>query len=159
MKKLLIGLLLTTTFTSWAAVADSENSNTVYANATEYKLDANLPEPFARTTAAQVSMNSAENDVTLIFIMDETEGIEITFDIISDVTDKCHNREITAGPPAGSTPYYKDFEIKVIDYSKNTCSEIKVASPTFASLRTFEVGHNAKTYSTIFAEAFRVEKN
>ncbi|MGZ3789188.1 MAG: hypothetical protein ACXVLQ_11735 [Bacteriovorax sp.] len=155
MKKLLLGLLLSTVITSaWAKNPEAEKV-VVYANATEFKLDPNLPEPFARTTAAQVSLNPTENDLTLTFIMDESEGIEVTFDITSDNTDKCNNREIVAAPPAGSTPYYKDFEIKVIDYSKNTCADLKVPAPTFASLKTYEVGHKTTTYSTIFAEAFK----
>jgi hypothetical protein len=157
MKKLLLGFFLFASVTG--AMADSGHNAVVYANATEFKLDPKLPEPFARTTFAQISLNSVEKDVTLIFIMDETEGIEITFDVISDKTDKCHNREVVAGPPAGSTPYYKDFEIKVIDYSKNTCPELKIPAPTFASLKTYEVGHKATTYTTIFAEALHAEKN
>ncbi|MDD4976185.1 MAG: hypothetical protein PHY93_17645 [Bacteriovorax sp.] len=159
MKKLLLALLLSTAITNaWAKNNEAEKKVIVYANATAFTLDANLPEPFSRTVAVQVSLNPIENDATLTFLMDESEGIEVTFDIISDTTDKCNNREIVAGPPVGSTPYYKDFEIKVIDYSKNTCKDLKVPAATFASLKTYEVGHKTTTYSTILAEALQPEK-
>lgn len=97
-----------------------------------------------------------EQAITLMLIMSESEGIDITFPIVNDETDNCHNRTITAAPPAGSTPYYKDFEIKVTDYSQNQCDTVQAPAPTFATLKSYEVRKNVKTLSNFYAEKLQV---
>lgn len=157
MKTLLLTVLLFAVGTTSFAKSKPQIVNQ-YANVTQMTLDPNLPEPFARTQEAQIVLKYTEQAATLLFAMDETEGIEVTFPITSDVTDKCQVRTVTATPPENSTPYYKDFEIKVIDYSANTCSSTKVEAPTIATLRSYEVGVNAKTLSTFKADRLTVYK-
>lgn len=137
--------------------AASKTKNVIYTNATSFKLDPKLPEPFARTVAAQIMINEVEEDASLIFIMDEagTEGIEVTFPTTSDSTDACNVRTVVAAPPEGSTPYYNDFEIKIIDSSKSTCSNNAVQAPVVATLKTYEVGHKSTTLSTLLADKFK----
>lgn len=153
-------LLLTLAFLGIAtqSLAAETKTGTEYANATKMELDPKLPEPFARTQAAQMILNYDEQDVTLVFLMSETEGIEVTFPITSDVTDICNNRTVIATPPAESTPYYKDFEIKVVDYSKNSCDTVKVPAPTVATLKSYEVHHKSTTFSTLYAEKLQPGK-
>lgn len=153
LKQLFVMMVLTlTAFTVQAAKPTSGN---YYANATQFNLDPKLPEPFARTQAAQVIVSFEHQDVSLIFIMSDSEGIDVTFPMVSDKTDRCNVREIIAAPPAGSTPYYKDFEIKVIDYSENTCDSVKAPSATVATLKSYEVRHQTTTHSTILAEGLK----
>jgi hypothetical protein len=147
------GLFLSLSFAG-AAVAKPTSGNFV-AVANHFELDSKLPEPFARAKTVHVYVNHDYHDASLVFLVSEAEGIEITFPIVKDSTDECNNREIIAAPPEGSTPYYKDFEIKVIDYSENKCENLKIAAPTFASLKSYEVRHKATTHSTILAEALK----
>ncbi|MGZ3770580.1 MAG: hypothetical protein ACXVCP_13415 [Bdellovibrio sp.] len=157
MKHLFITLLvLGAGLNSFAAKA---NKGTQYANATKMELDSKLPEPFARTQAAQMILDYDQHDATLVFLMSETEGIEVTFPITSDVTDNCNNRTIIATPPEGSTPYYKEFEIKVVDYSENTCGNIRPAAPTVATLKSYEVNHKSSTLSTLYADKLQIGKS
>jgi hypothetical protein len=123
-----------------------------YAKSTSFQLDPKLPEPFSRAQIVYVMVNYDQQDVSLVFWMSDSEGIDVTFPMVRGQTDACGNVEIIAAPPAGSTPYYKDFEIKVIDYRGNKCEQVKVPAPTFASLKSYEVRHQATTYSTILAE-------
>lgn len=150
---LLLGTMLVLGFSAHATQPTKGN---YYANATDFKLDPKLPEPFARTAAVQVLVNHDLQDASLVFLMSEAEGIDVTFPIVKDTTDNCNVREITAAPPEGSTPYYKDFEIKVIDYSGNTCDSTKVPAATFATLKSYEVHHKSTTYSTILAEPLKI---
>lgn len=140
-----------------ASAANEKAPNSEYANFTKMELDPMLPEPFARTQAAQVIVNNKEQDVSLAFLMSESEGIEVTFPITSDVTDECHNRTVVAAPPFNSTPYYKDFEIKVIDYRKNTCATTPEAV-TVVTLKSYEVNTNSKTLSKLYAGALQPNK-
>lgn len=156
MKQVFLALLLLGIGTQSFAAKLTTGSQ--YANATKMELDSRLPEPFARTQAAQMILNYDEKDATLLFLMSEEEGIEVTFPITSDVTDTCNNRTIIATPPANSTPYYKDFEIKVIDYSENTCDSVTAAAPTVATLKSYEVGSNSKTLSTLYAGKLQVSR-
>ncbi|MGZ3772775.1 MAG: hypothetical protein ACXVCY_07995 [Pseudobdellovibrionaceae bacterium] len=145
---ILAGLLLGLGAQSYAA---KPTTGAHYAVVTKMDLDAKLPEPFARTKAAQVALDFDEKDATLTFIMSEQEGVEITFPITSDSTDACNNRTVIATPPADSTPYYKDFEIKITDYSENTCDSVKAAATTVATLKSYEVGYKSTTLSTLLA--------
>jgi hypothetical protein len=156
MKHIFLGLLLLGAGTQGFAAKSTTGSQ--YTDVTKMELDPKLPEPFARTQSAQVILNYDEKDATLNFLMGETEGIEVTFPITSDSTDTCNNRTIIATPPSNSTPYYKDFEIKVIDYSENTCSSVTMTAPTVATLRSYEVGSNSKTLSTLFGGTFQEYK-
>lgn len=156
MKHVFLALLLVGFATQSFAAKTTTGSE--YANVTKMVLDPKLPEPFARTQQAQMVLNYDEQDITLIFLMSEKEGIEITFPITSDATDACNNRTIVATPPAGSTPYYKDFEIKVIDYSGNTCSSVTPAAPTLATLKSYEIHHKSTTFSTLYGEKLQVFK-
>ena len=145
--KLAIILLTNITLFLTINVNASEGDHVnLYANSTEFNLDPKLPEPFSRTKGVQVLVNGDYQDVSLLFLISETEGIEITFPIVKDSIDQCQNREIIAAPPAGSTPYYKDFEIRVIDYSKNNCDNLKLPAMTYASLKSYEVRHQATTF-------------
>jgi hypothetical protein len=158
MKKLVKVLMMSclSLFTAVSAHAAKPQNGVHYANATNFNMDPKLPEPFSRSQAAQVIVDLDEESITLVFLMSDSEGINITFPLVSDLTDACGNRELIAAPPAGSTPYYKDFEIKVIDYTENNCASVKVPAPTFASLKSYEVRHKATTYSTLFAPALQV---
>ena len=153
--KILITTLVLTLISS-NSFAASKTKEVFYTNATNFKLDPKLPEPFARTVAAQVMINEIEEDASLIFVMDEegSEGIEVTFPTTSDSTDKCNVRTIVATPPAGSTPYYKDFEIKIVDSSNTTCTLAPTQAPVIATLKTYEVGHKTTTLSTLQANKF-----
>ena len=155
MKFLITALLLT--LISSNSFAASKTKNVFYTNVTDFKLDPNLPEPFARTMAAQIMINEVEEDASLIFIMDEqgTEGIEVTFPTTFDSTDKCNVRTVVAAPPEGSTPYYNDFEIKIIDSSNSTCPLAPNQSPVIATLKTYEVGHKTTTLSSLSAGKFQ----
>lgn len=146
-------------FVSAMSLAIVPEKGSFYANATKFELDPKLPEPFSRTQTAQVIVNYDQQDVSLIFLMSDSEGIDVTFPMISVKKDACGVKEIVAAPPAGSTPYYKDFEIKVIDYSEKTCEQVQAPAPTFASLKSFEVRHQATTYSTIHAESLQPSPN
>jgi hypothetical protein len=153
---LMIGLALLGL--SHNAMAEKAKTGSYYANANKFELDPNLPEPFARTTAAQVIVNHDQAAVGLVFLMSETEGINVDFPIVKDTTDACNNREILAVPPSDSTPYYKDFEIKVIDYSENTCANVEVPAATFATLRSYEVKKDVKTFSKLYAEKLKISE-
>lgn len=157
MKTLIVALtlILGTSTVSFAANSATATKGRYYANATKLDLDPKLPEPFARTQAAQVFVNHDEQDISLVFLMSESEGIDVTFPTVSDLTDTCGIRTIIAAPPAGSTPYYKDFEIKVIDYSANHCTETTPPATTVATLKSYEVHHKATTFSTILAEPLK----
>jgi hypothetical protein len=157
MSRKILGALgaLMLVFTAVSAQATKPTKGNYVADATTIQLDPKLPEPFARAKAVQIYTNFDYQDVTLFFYISDSEGIEITFPIVKDSVDSCSNREIIAAPPEGSTPYYKDFEIKVIDYSENSCDNIKVAAPTFASLRSYEVRHKATTQSSFLAGFFK----
>jgi hypothetical protein len=160
MKHIFLGLLFLGVGTQCFAAKSTTGSH--YTDVTKMELDPKLPEPFARTKAAQVILNFNEQDATLVFLMSDEEGIEVTFPITSDATDNCNNRTITATPPAGSTPYYKDFEIKVTDYSENTCSSLTAAAPTVATLKSYEVGSKSKTLSTLLGgklQEYKPEKS
>lgn len=153
MKALLLSVaMIAVGATSFADTTSSAKVVDQYANVTKMTLDPHLPEPFARTTAAQVILKNTEAEATLIFIMDESEGIEVTFPITSDMTDACNVRTVIATPPSDSTPYAKDFEIKVVDYSNNTCKDKKVEAPTVATLTSYEVQYKSKTFSSFLAE-------
>lgn len=155
MKHVFLGLLLLGVGTQSFA---GKTTGSQYANVTKMSLDPKLPEPFARTQAAQMILNYDEQDATLIFLMDETEGIEVTFPITSDSTDNCNVRTIVATPPSNSTPYYKDFEIKIVDYSGLTCETVPVVAPTVATLKSYEVGSDSKTLSTLYGEKLQAGK-
>lgn len=144
---------------SQSGMAEKAKTGSYYANVNKFELDANLPEPFARTTAAQVIVNYDQSELVLMFLMSESEGIEVAFPIVKDTVDACNNREIQAIPPSNSTPYYKDFEIKVVDYSENTCANVQVPSATYATLRSYEVGKNVTTFSKLYAEALNIVKD
>ncbi|MGZ3745241.1 MAG: hypothetical protein ACXVB1_05695 [Pseudobdellovibrionaceae bacterium] len=148
MKQVFLMLLLLGVGTQ--SFAEKSTRGSFYTDVNKMELDPKLPEPFARTKTAQVILNYDEHDATLIFTMSDSEGIEVTFPITSDATDNCNNRTIIATPPSNSTPYYKDFEIKVVDSSDNTCDSVNAAAPTVATLRSYEVGSNSKTLSTLF---------
>lgn len=137
--------------------ADS-NTGLQYADVTKMELDPNLPEPFARTQVAQVMIDNNDQAATLMFLMAEDEGIEVTFPIVSDMTDACSNRTVIGAPPAGSTPYYKDFEIKIVDYSANTCTNIQPLAQTVATLKSYEVRHKTTTLSTLLAGKLKTGK-
>jgi hypothetical protein len=155
MSALLLILISSNTF------AASKTKNIFYSNVTSFRLDPKLPEPFARTIAAQIMINEVEQDASLIFIMDEneTEGIEVTFPTTSDSTDACNVRTIVAAPPEGTTPYYNDFEIKIIDSSNSKCPKAPNQAPVVATLRTYEVGHKSTTLSTLLADKFKKVEN
>ncbi len=139
-----------------SAQAAKPTKGNYYANATDFQLDPKLPEPFARTRAIQVLVNFDFQDASLVFLMSESEVIEVTFPIVKDTTDNCNIREVIAAPPEGSTPYYKDFEIKVTDYSENICENIKAPAATVASLKSYEVHHKSTTQSNILAEQLKI---
>lgn len=155
--QLLATLAALSFFTPGTNVFASEGGQVRSANMTHLNLDPKLPEPFARTQAGLVSIDSTSKDATLVFIMSESEGIEVTFPIIQEMTDACNNTVTVAAPPASSTPYAKDFEIKIIDYTGNTCAEIKPEAPTVATLKSYEVSHKSTTLSTFHAEALKAQ--
>ncbi len=155
MTTLLVILISSNTF------AASKTKNVFYTNVTSFKLDPKLPEPFARTIAAQIMINEVEEDASLIFIMDEneSEGIEVTFPTTSDSTDACNVRTVVAAPPEGSTPHYNDFEIKIIDSSNTKCPIAPNQAAVIATLKTYEVGHKSTTLSTLLADKFKKAEN
>lgn len=149
-------ILATTLLTVVAANAETAATENFYADATSFQLDPKLPEPFARTKAIQVQVSFEHKDLGLVFVMKPNEEwIDVYFPLVSDKTDACNVRELIAAPPAGSTPYYKDFEIKVLDYSKNICDHVNAPAATVATLKSFEVRHNSTTLSTILAETLK----
>jgi|GEM_PF-5760163 len=139
--------------------ADPSDEKIKMANFTKMILDPKLPEPFSRSQGGIVMINQSQQDATLVFYMSDSEGIEITFPITSINKDTCNNTTTVATPPPGSTPYYKDFEIKVIDYSGNTCAEIKPEALTIATLKSYEVHYKTTTLSTMHAGALVENKN
>ena len=148
----LAGTILTAAIAAQAAKPTAGN---FVAESESFQLDPKLPEPFARSKTIQVYVNFDYKDVSLVFGISEKEGIEVTFPIVKDSTDTCNIREIIAAPPEGSTPYYKDFEIKVIDYSENTCNSITAPAMTVATLKSYEVHYKTTTESKILAGAFK----
>ncbi|MEY4617778.1 MAG: hypothetical protein RJB66_2738 [Pseudomonadota bacterium] len=145
-----------TVLTAIAAQAEKPMTGNFYADATNAQLDPKLPEPFARTKAVQVQVSFEHKDLGLVFVMvPNEEWIDVFFPLVSDKTDACNVRELIAAPPAGSTPYYKDFEIKVIDYSENICDDVKAPAPTVATLKSYEVRHKSTTHSTILADSLK----
>ena len=151
-RSLLAGVIALASFSSQAYGTASGN---FYANAHKFELDPKLPEPFSRTQAVQVVVSHEHQDVSLVFLMSDSEGIDVTFPMISEQVDQCRVREIIAAPPAGSTPYYKDFEIRVKDYSESTCDKTAVGAETLATLKSYEVRHQSTTFSKIYAEALK----
>lgn len=152
-------ILMIVFFSGIQNVQAQNHIDNYYANISRFEMDPNLPEPFSRTKSGQIILNFEHQDITLYFLMSESEGINVTFPITSDTKDSCNNRKIIATPPPESTPYYQDFEIQVIDYSQNKCDNLKIEAPTFASLKSFEVRKNVKTLSHFYAEQLKVSPN
>lgn len=152
MKQFLISIF--TIFSLTNAFSSEPASTSFYTNATSFQLDKSLPEVFTKTTAAQIITDFSEKYISLVFFMGTSDIVEVSFDLKSDTTDKCGNRHLIAGPVNSPTPHANDFQIEVTDYTKNTCNNLKIPSPVFATFTTFEVDHNVKTTSFLKADGF-----